>query len=105
MFPEKSEIVSEKFFGNLAEYELKMADSSLYAFRFVGSVYYSENEGNTWNRIKGDNFKWGKRVELDPNDADKIFIVTFGGGVWYGPAKGDEQALEDIVNPLKSLYN
>lgn len=67
-----------------------------YACSFNGSAYYSEDKGNTWNRIKGYNFKWGQRVEPDPRDPEKIFIITFGGGVWYGPAKGDEQAIEDI---------
>jgi len=68
-----------------------------YACGFNASAYYSENEGKTWTRIKGYNFKWGKRVEPDPRDPEKIFIVTFGGGVWYGPAKGDENAVEDII--------
>ncbi len=31
---------------------------------------------------------------------EKIFIITFGGGVWYGPAKGDMKAVEDIVKPI-----
>ena len=70
-----------------------------YACGFNGSAYRSEDKGETWKRIKGYNFKWGKRVEPDPLDPDKIFIITFGGGVWYGPAKGDENSLEDIVTP------
>ena len=74
-----------------------------YACGFNASAYYSEDDGRTWNRIKGYNFKWGKRVDLDPRDHEKIFIITFGGGTWYGPAKGDENALEDIVTPLKRL--
>jgi photosystem II stability/assembly factor-like uncharacterized protein len=78
-------------------------NNRFYACGFTGSAYYSENNGNTWNRIKGYNFKWGQRAEPDPRDPEKIFVITFGGGVWYGPAKGDENALEDIVNPLKSL--
>ena len=71
-----------------------------YACGFNGSAYRSEDRGETWNRIKGYNFKWGKRVDPDPRDPDKIFIITFGGGVWYGPAKGDECAVEDIITPV-----
>ncbi len=26
----------------------------------------------------------------------KIYIITFGGGVWHGPAKGDEQMPQRI---------
>jgi photosystem II stability/assembly factor-like uncharacterized protein len=71
-----------------------------YACGFNGSAYRSEDSGKSWRRIKGYNFKWGKRVEADPRDPEKIFIITFGGGVWYGPAKGDDHALEDIQGPI-----
>lgn len=68
-----------------------------YSCGFNGSAYRSEDSGKTWARIRGYNFKWGKRVEPDPVDPGKIFIVTFGGGVWHGPAEGDEAAAEDIT--------
>jgi photosystem II stability/assembly factor-like uncharacterized protein len=71
-----------------------------YACGFNGSAYRSEDFGKTWKRIKGYNFKWGKRVDLDERDPSKIFVITFGGGVWYGPAKGDEEAAEDIKTPV-----
>ncbi|MEO6722950.1 MAG: hypothetical protein ABIN67_21465 [Ferruginibacter sp.] len=70
-----------------------------YACGFNGSAYRSEDKGATWLRIKGYNFKWGKRVDIDPSDPEKIFVITFGGGVWHGPAKGDIDAVEDIVTP------
>ncbi len=74
-----------------------------YACGFNSSAYRSEDRGQTWNRIKGYNFKWGKRVQPDPYDHNKVYIITFGGGVWHGPAKGDENALEDIVTS-KTAY-
>lgn len=75
-------------------------NSTCYACGFNGSAYRSEDMGVTWTRIRGYNFKWGKRVEPDPGDPEKIFIITFGGGVWHGPAKGDEIAVEDIVTAV-----
>lgn len=75
-------------------------NSTFYACGFNGSAYRSEDRGETWNRIKGYNFKWGKRVDPDPADPEKIYIITFGGGVWHGPARGDENAKEDIVTPV-----
>jgi len=75
---------------------------TLYAAGFNSSAYRSEDKGQTWLRIKGYNFKWGKRVQPDPANPDKIYIITFGGGVWHGPAKGDENALEDILTSLVS---
>jgi photosystem II stability/assembly factor-like uncharacterized protein len=76
-------------------YDLRV--KTFYACGFNGSAYRSENAGDSWTRINGYNFKWGKRVEPDPRDPGRIFVVTFGGGIWYGPAKGDETAREDIV--------
>jgi len=75
---------------------------TLYAAGFNSSAYRSDDKGRTWLRIKGYNFKWGKRVQPDPMDPDKIYIITFGGGVWHGPATGDENALEDIVTSQRS---
>ena len=71
-----------------------------YACGFNGSAYRSEDRGETWNRVRGYNFKWGKRVDPDPTNPERIFIITFGGGVWYGPAKGDPNASEDIVTDI-----
>ena len=75
-------------------------NNTYYACGFNGSAYRSDNQGETWFRLKGYNFKWGKRVDPDPRDPEKIYIITFGGGVWYGPAKGDEKAAEDILTPI-----
>jgi hypothetical protein len=74
-----------------------------YAAGFNSSAYRSEDGGLNWDRIKGFNFKWGKTVIPDPVSPDKVYIITFGGGVWHGPAKGDKNALEDIVTK-QTLY-
>ena len=74
-----------------------------YACGFNASAYRSEDRGVTWQRIRGYNFKWGKRVEPDPIDPDMIYIITFGGGIWHGPAKGDPNAREDITTPALSF--
>ena len=71
-----------------------------YAAGFNSSAYRSADRGQTWDRIPGYNFKWGKRVQADPYDRDKIYIITFGGGVWHGPAIGDPGALEDIIKEI-----
>ncbi|WP_161992004.1 VPS10 domain-containing protein [Flagellimonas algicola] len=73
-----------------------------YAAGFNSAAYRSMDRGYSWERIKGYNFKWGKRVQPDPLDSEKIYIVTFGGGIWHGPSRGDKDALEDIV-PRKQL--
>lgn len=71
----------------------------LYAAGFESSAWRSIDRGETWERIKGFNFKWGHRVIPDPQDPKMIYITTFGGSVWYGPAQGDPHAVEDIVTP------
>lgn len=74
-----------------------------YACGFNGSAYYSMDDGLHWHRIKGYDFKWGKLVRPDPDDREKIYILTFGGGVWHGPATGDPDAKESILTPLQRL--
>jgi photosystem II stability/assembly factor-like uncharacterized protein len=74
----------------------------VYACGFDGASYRSSDRGATWSRIKGYNFKWGHRVVLDPIDEKSIYVTTFGGSVWHGPARGDASAKEDILTPLKN---
>jgi photosystem II stability/assembly factor-like uncharacterized protein len=69
----------------------------LYASGFDQSAFRSADRGMTWTRIRGFNFKWGQRVIPDPRDRSKIYVTTYGGGVWHGPAIGDPDALEDVV--------
>jgi hypothetical protein len=71
----------------------------LYACGFESSAWRSLDRGETWKRIRGYNFKWGHRVIPDPQNRDRIYITTFGGSVWHGPAAGDPQAVEDIITP------
>ena len=49
----------------------------------------------------GFNFKWGHRVIPDPATRTRIYITTFGGGVWHGPAAGDPDAVEDVIEPAR----
>ncbi len=75
----------------------------LYACGFEHSAYRSSDRGETWTRVKGYNFKWGHRVVPDPRNHEMIYITTFGGSVWYGPALGDPTAPEDIATVLKKM--
>jgi hypothetical protein len=70
----------------------------MYACGFDQGVHRSTDRGETWHRIRGFNFKWGQRVATDPADPSRIYVTTFGGGVWHGPAAGDPSSTEDVVN-------
>lgn len=72
--------------------------SILYAAGFESSAWRSTDRGETWTRIPGFNFKWGHRVIPDPRDPKKVYITTFGGGVWYGSVDGEDRPL-DIMTP------
>jgi len=72
----------------------------LYATGFESSVWKSVNRGENWLRIKGYNFKWGQRVFPDPLDPKMIYVCTFGGAIWHGPADGDPESADDIVTPV-----
>jgi photosystem II stability/assembly factor-like uncharacterized protein len=69
----------------------------LYAGGFDQAAFRSTDRGETWTRIRGYNFKWGQRVIPDPVDPSKVYVTTFGGSVWHGPAAGDPTATEDVV--------
>jgi photosystem II stability/assembly factor-like uncharacterized protein len=73
---------------------------TLYICGFDAGAFRSTDAGIHWTRIRGFNFKWGHRVIVDPRDEAKIFITTYGGSVWYGPATGDPAAVEDILTPV-----
>ena len=70
----------------------------LYASGFESSAWKSNDHGESWTRIPGFNFKWGHRVIPDPEDPKKVYITTFGGGVWHGSVDGENRPL-DIVTP------
>jgi len=61
---------------------------TLYITGFDAAAYRSTDRGAHWERIKGYDFKWGHRIILDPNNPSMIYITTYGGGVWHGPATG-----------------
>jgi photosystem II stability/assembly factor-like uncharacterized protein len=58
----------------------------LYACGFESSAWRSGDRGLTWARVPGYDFKWGHRAVPDPKDAGKIYVTTYGGSVWHGPA-------------------
>ncbi len=69
----------------------------LYFCGFDSAAYRSTDRGKNWTRLKGYNFKWGHRVIPDPLDRSKVYITTYGGSVWHGPATGDPAAREDAI--------
>jgi photosystem II stability/assembly factor-like uncharacterized protein len=77
---------------------------TLYACGFDAAAYRSTDAGQHWSRIRGYNFKWGHRVILDPKDPAKIYITTYGGSVWHGPAAGDPKAIDDILDPVPVAF-
>jgi hypothetical protein len=69
----------------------------MYASGFDQGAFRSLDRGETWRRIPGFNFKWGQRVVPDPADPARIYVTTFGGGIWHGPAAGDATSAADVV--------
>jgi hypothetical protein len=56
----------------------------VYCNTFHREAWRSDNDGETWRRIEGYDFRWGHRVILDPQDANGVYITTFGGSVFHG---------------------
>jgi photosystem II stability/assembly factor-like uncharacterized protein len=70
----------------------------VYINTFQNAAYRSEDAGKNWERIKGYRFKWGQRPVPDPNNPGMLFLTTFGGSVFYGPAEGVENEMKVIEN-------
>jgi photosystem II stability/assembly factor-like uncharacterized protein len=70
----------------------------IYINTFHNSAYRSEDSGDTWKRLEGYRFKWGQQVFPDINNPGNLFLTTFGGSVFYGPATGVPGSEDDIVN-------
>jgi photosystem II stability/assembly factor-like uncharacterized protein len=61
---------------------------TLYASGFDQGAWRSDDRGEHWQRLGGYDFKWGHRVVPDPTSPERVYITTFGGSVWHGPASG-----------------
>jgi photosystem II stability/assembly factor-like uncharacterized protein len=64
------------------------ADGTVYLCTFEGRTWRSLDRGSNWSALEGITFKWQKAVQPDPRDPSRIFIATFGAGLWHGPAMG-----------------
>ena len=48
-------------------------------------LWLSKDDGQTWKAMSLP-FANAQRVSFDPADASRIYVTTFGGSVWRGPA-------------------
>ncbi len=76
---------------------------TLYICGFDAAVFRSTDRGTHWQQVAGYHFKWGHRVMMDPADPSQIYVTTYGGGVWHGPAAGDP-AHEDVLTPVSVAH-
>jgi photosystem II stability/assembly factor-like uncharacterized protein len=51
------------------------------------ALWLSKDAGKTWKPLEGLPFKNAQRVAFDPDDDSIIYVCTFGGSVWKGPAE------------------
>ena len=65
---------------------------------FENAAFRSEDGGDSWRRLEGYNFKWGQRPIFDPHNPGMLYLTTFGGSVYHGPAVGVPGHPEDIRN-------
>ncbi len=52
-----------------------------------GTLWLSKDNGKTWKSLDGIPFTQLQRVHFDPLDDSVIYVTTFGGSVWKGPAE------------------
>ncbi len=49
-------------------------------------LFVSHDAGASWREVPGIPFTGCQRVAFDPADPAALWVTTFGGGVWKGPA-------------------
>jgi len=52
-----------------------------------GPLWVSTDNGRSWRPFTGLPFANTNRVDFDPTDDSVIYVTTFGGSVWKGPAR------------------
>jgi hypothetical protein len=50
-------------------------------------LWLSRDSGATWKPMTGLPFANAQRITFDPGSPDQIYVTTFGGSVWRGPAE------------------
>ncbi|MEA2063345.1 MAG: hypothetical protein U9P14_06585 [Gemmatimonadota bacterium] len=71
---------------------------------FQNAAFRSDDRGKTWNRLEGYRFKWGHCPVPDPRNPDMLFLTTYGGSVYYGPARGTAGEFGRIENIPESWW-
>lgn len=77
----------------------------IYAAGWQSAIWKSTDRAESWYRLRGFNYKRATKVVPDPRDPTKIFVLTGGGGLWYGPSEGDSSAPEDVITPEIAFSN
>jgi len=72
--------------------------NNIFINTFHNAAYKSEDAGVSWKRLEGYRFKWGQRAVPDIHHPGMLYLTTYGGSVFYGPADGVAHAFEDIEN-------
>jgi hypothetical protein len=52
-------------------------------------LWLSRDDGRSWESFEKLPFSNIQRVVFDPADPLRIYVTTFGGSVWRGPATPD----------------
>ncbi|MHC4395328.1 MAG: VPS10 domain-containing protein [Planctomycetota bacterium] len=91
------QVFDEKIRVSAAGMDRRQRDT-IYINTFHNSAFRSDNRGEDWYRLEGYNFKWGQRAIPDPHHPGMLYLTTYGGSVFYGPAGGVPGAFEDIEN-------
>jgi len=91
------QVFEEDFHVYAAAVDPRQTDT-VYINTFNSAAFRSPDRGETWHRLEGYNFKWGHRPVPDIHHEGLLYLTTFGGSVFHGPAGGVPGAFEDIEN-------
>lgn len=56
----------------------------VYATNFENMLLHSEDYGEHFTRVQGYDFKWAHQPVFDPYRRERLYVATFGSGLWMG---------------------
>lgn len=68
------------------------APQNVYCTNFENALLHSGDYGQHFRRVSGYDFKWAHQPVFDPYRSHRLYVATFGSGLWMGTEESGENA-------------
>jgi hypothetical protein len=59
-------------------------------------LWFSRDDGRTWQAFDDLPFSNIQRIVFDPSDENRMYVTTFGGSIWRGPVAPEPPEKQNI---------